>query len=286
MFKFDPLKTLDPSRPLVSVILRVYEGDRHLLPRACASIARQDLDPSLIEVLIVHDGPPNPPDFDPSEFGGLVLAPRVMHTARHWGYYCVPSNMGLVYATGLYVAHLDADNEWEPDHLSTLLTAIRLPYGDDGFPHFTYSRINYVLDPGAKEGLPQGYSPMVWWKPETVKSLMSGPYKNFIDSSAFLIDRSRMFLLANQTGAMWNPEVRRFGDWELIYRLAATNSWGLGVDNPSLIYHWTGKNLQLIRPPDETSVVPVPQQMHDELAAQGRIRDYTNPAPPEAVPQP
>lgn len=272
---FDPLRTYD-ERPLVSVIIRTYEGDRHLLPRACASVAAQDIDPKLVEVWIAHDGPPvDGEEFgkNPAEFGGLQCVYRTIWPSRKFGYYCASSNQAILYASGLYIAHLDADNEWTPDHLRLHLQSMRTPIGKEGFPHFTYSRIKYVKDDGVDDPkLPEGCGPAVQWTPEALKRLAASPMNNFIDSSSFMISRSRMILLANQTGTMWNQEVRRFGDWELIYRLTATGAWGKALEEPTLIYHWTGKNIQTSRRPEEPDLVPVPEEMYDELVKAGRIK--------------
>jgi len=261
----NPFQNHDPLAPLVSVIVAMHEGDMTYWPRALASLRAQDMPHDQIEVLIAFDGPVTD---EAAEFLESASADADFNIELYaaetgqepTGYYTIPRNRALTYAHGYYIANLDVDNEFRPDHLSGLLTAIRLPGSNGaGWPHFVYSRIHYVRDEGAPENLPVGDSILVPWDKTAIASLAQGPMSNFIDTSCFLAGKSVFYALAEATGTMWNPTVARFGDWELVLRLALKGFRGLAVDQPSLAYHWTGKNLQLTRRADEMVALSLEQ---------------------------
>jgi len=247
--------------PLVTAIIRTHEGDAPLCAtRAIPSVLAQDLSADHLQIIVVSDGQLSAPleallatALEDSRFPAVLLSGD-----KKYGYYCAPSNFATIEARGHYIAYLDADNEWRSHHLSTLLDAIRTPIGNEGWPHFVYSRRTYVSDPGAPDGLPDGDSPLVEWTGRSVDRLLRGPLYNFVDSSDFLISKSALYWLADKTGQMWNTNVRRFGDWELVARMAGIGFRARAVDTVSHIYHWTGKNLQLTRKPGSSDVVMQP----------------------------
>ena len=243
--------------PLVTAIIRTHDGDAALAAsRAIPSVLAQDLPADQVEIIVISDGTLSEENTD-LLVSALAPAPRaaLISSEKKYGYYCAPSNFAITEASSYYIAHLDADNEWTPSHLSALLSAIRTPHGPAGWPHFTYSRRHYVRDEGAPDNLPLGDSPLVEWTPRNVDRLTRGPLYNFVDSSDFMVAKSTLFWLAERTGLMWNPNVRRFGDYELIFRMASIGLRGHAVDNISNIYHWTGNNLQLTRKPDSSLIM-------------------------------
>jgi hypothetical protein len=255
--------------PLVTVQLMTHEGDIHLLPRAVASVGSQGIN---LELQIVFDGQPSDRateiitktasacHFPVNEY---VNEPKV-------GYYCIPRNRALPHAWGHYIAHMDADNEWAPNHLRGLLRAIRNPQPGCGFPHFVYSRRTYVDDNRPRRvELPLGDSPLVLWGPESRMRLQT-PQGNFVDTGDFLIGKGTLYELAERSGFPWNPECRRFGDWDLVARLAKYGFRGFAVDQVSHIYHWHGANLQLTRQVQD--VIAIPEAVYDSMVAQGRIK--------------
>ena len=257
----------DGATPLVSIILVAHEGDAKYLPRALGSIAAQDLDPSSMEVLIAFDG-------DPSEQAWAYIedAPRphcpvqVLGTKDHTGYYTIPRNRATAFARGLYIYNMDADNEIAPTHLSGLLAAIRVPDPQEGWPHFVYSRREYIKDPECSREVPVGSSPLVPWTPENCSAL---PQKNFLDTGDVLIGKSVLYELAERTGFIWNTELRRFADWDLAVRLMKNGFRGKAVDQITNLYHWTGGNLQLTRALSD--MVVIPESMYEELKKRGQV---------------
>lgn len=258
MPSYDPLVQHFPH-PLITVILRTHEGHTKYLHRSLGSIFNQDLDPQLFEVVVASDGPMSQETTELLEtlVEGEEVSVGCVETTEKSGYYCLPSNLAILQSKAPYIAHLDADNEWLPNHLSGLLRIIRRPHPDNWLPDFTYSRRRYVRDEGAGTGLPTGDSPLILWEPASLKGLVRSPQGNFVDSSDFLISRSGLYVLAERTGCMWNQEIDRFGDWDLAKRLAECGLRGQAVDQVTHIYHWTGSNLQVTRPVTELGAVPV-----------------------------
>lgn len=271
----NPFQNHDPLAPLVSVIVSMHEGDRHLWPRALASLMAQDLPHDQMEVLIAFDGPTSDEAVafledaaKAADFNVELYAAEPSEAPS--GYYTVPRNRALHFAHGSYIANLDVDNEFAPTHLSGLLKAIRLPGPEgQGWPHFVYSRRLYIRDEGAPEEVPVGPSPLVSWTLENVGTLVRGPMMNFVDTGDFLAGKSAYYALADRTGIMWHPHATRFGDWELVARFARVGFRGLAVDQITNLYHWTGSNLQLTRRTDE--MIALAPELVDALAERGAL---------------
>ncbi len=259
--------------PLVTVQVMTCEGDIHLLPRAVASVANQSVPQEQIDLQILFDGMPSPAAGEVLEgIRGKMPRMREFVWDQPTGYYCVPRNRALHAVWGFYLAHLDADNEWKEEHLEVLLRAIRNPHPVSGWPHFVYSRREYVSDIELEEEsqLPLGPSALTEWTPENCDSLKRSPMNNFLDTGDFLISASALMELATRTGCVWNSNCRRFGDWDLACRLATSGIRGQAVDVVSHIYHWTGKNLQMTR--KISDVVGIPIESYEHLQKAGLIK--------------
>jgi len=262
------------ENPLVTVNLVAHDGDIQYLPRAVKSILAQNLPRKQIQVLVAYDGMPGAKAL---KILGAQLDDHPFHSvfvleSPKTGYYCVPRNRALSMPMnfGLYQANLDVDNEWKMGHLSGLLEAIRTPDPEDGWPHFVYSRREYVVDEGTEPGkLPTGPSTFVPWTQDSAQHLCMSPQNNFVDTSDFLISKSGLFRLGEVSGCAWNSEQRRFGDWELMTRLAKHGFRGRAVDQTTHIYHWTGKNVQLTRPVEEVKMLPA--EVYERMREQGLI---------------
>ncbi len=261
--------------PLITAVIACHEGDSHYLPRAMASIKKQTIAQE-VEVIIAFDGPPHDKSqkvFTENPSGLPKSRDMVVWTDTKTGYYTVPRNRALPIGRGAYVAHLDIDNEWRPTHLEALLEAIRVPTRERGFPYFTYARREYVKDEGVvdpENKLPTGPSDLVVWNRESVMGLVTSPNMNFIDTSDFLMSKGSYYELAERANYPWNPDTRRFGDWELIRRAANVGFWGVPVDNISNVYHWTGKNLQTTRWLSDITVIP--ESIYNLLLKEGKIK--------------
>lgn len=266
----DPLVNYG-SQPLVTTVVVTHPGDIKLLPRALASL-RSQLPQGQLEVLVMHDGPIDNEGADTVE--GLPkdydFALDFSQTPVHSGYYCVARNRSMELARGLYISHMDADNEYGPNHLRALLEAVRVPDPEQGWPHFAYTRRTYVKDQDdVGREVPVGETPLIPWTPVTVGRLLKSPQGNFIDTGDMLVGRSVLFELAERTGYVWNTECRRYGDYDLITRMIGCNFRGRPVDQATNIYHWTGSNLQLTRGLSEIQVIPA--DIYEKLKAEGKM---------------
>lgn len=263
--------------PLISVLVVTHSGDCHLLGRALESLYNQNLRLSEIEILIYFDGTPTPEEQEvmASALNSPGLSSfyncQFVEGGVKNGYYCVGRNRITPLAQGFYVANMDADNEFAPNHLSGLLKAIREP-GEDGFPHFAYSRRKYIIDPGVKDPpTPDGLeSPLLPWETETIKTMMKAPNNNFIDTGDLLISKAVLYRLADETGCIWNSQCRRFGDWDLVCRLAMTGFRGRAVDQVTNLYHWTGKNIQVT---EKDELMAMDRDVYDKLREDGYIKE-------------
>lgn len=144
-------------------------------------------------VIVVDDGAglPELPD-DPRLFA--------VSLARNTAVAGVVRNVGIRLTRSRYVAFLDDDNRWEPDHLERALAVLEAPDGPDG----VYTALRRVLPDG------------------TERDVLSVEFdrrraarESFLDTNAFVArrDDSLHFSRLRRT-----PEVLPREDWELVYR--------------------------------------------------------------------
>ena len=103
------------AAPLVTTVIPTYRRPESL-PAAVRSVLAQTV--SDLRVIVVDDGGglPELPD-DPR-----LVAVSLAHNTAVLG---VVRNVGIRLADSEFVAFLDDDNEWEPEHLATALAALR-----------------------------------------------------------------------------------------------------------------------------------------------------------------
>ena len=98
------------TRPLVSVIVPVFNGARYLR-EALDSILRQTYQP--VEVIVVDDASTDETGIVLDEFG-----PRIRRAVQPRSGQSVARNRGVELATGRYLAFLDADDLWPDQKLA------------------------------------------------------------------------------------------------------------------------------------------------------------------------
>ncbi|MGH7330484.1 MAG: glycosyltransferase family 2 protein, partial [Polyangiaceae bacterium] len=111
--------TVRDRAPLVSVITPTYNRPE-LLSRALESIARQNY--PAIEKIVVNDGGENVSDIA----GRFAVA--LVDREKNGG-HAAALNSGIVRARGEYVAFLDDDDVFFPDHVSSLVAALEGSHG-------------------------------------------------------------------------------------------------------------------------------------------------------------
>ena len=142
--------------PLVTVVTPTWQRHDLLLERAVPSVAAQDY--PAVEHLVVSDGP------DPELAAKLYELWRdgslktawyeelpAHDPAAQWGHHARLHGIDL--AKGDYIAYLDDDNSWHPDHLRLLVAALEETGADFAYPLCAvHGRGEYVIgtDPPAE----------------------------------------------------------------------------------------------------------------------------------------
>lgn len=108
-----------PSRPLVSVIVPVHDRFS-LASRALDSVYSQSHRP--IEAVVVDDAS-SPPFSPPAVADSRGVQVRVRRIEQNAGPGAA-REAGRRLASGEFIAYLDSDDAWHPDHLSGLLAAL------------------------------------------------------------------------------------------------------------------------------------------------------------------
>ena len=111
---------MNSENPLVSIIVRTKDRPK-LLVRAISSITAQDYRP--IEVVLVNDGGDEPDLEAIREIMPDVTLELLSH--EHSQGRAQAANAGLAKARGEYICFLDDDDEFLPDHVSTLAGALK-----------------------------------------------------------------------------------------------------------------------------------------------------------------
>src|SRR5207249_11148521 len=121
------------------------------------------------------------------------------------GYQCMPKNRGIEMARGDYIAYLDDDNTWRPDHLAECVRSIESDFSTD----LVYTRLHYNCGDERKEKskLPTGDAEGQPWIPQLLSM------RNYIDTSTILHSRGAFWRLVRDSGYGWDETLRRFGDW-------------------------------------------------------------------------
>jgi glycosyltransferase involved in cell wall biosynthesis len=186
--------------PLVTVVIPTL-GRHDLLWRAVESVVAQDYLP--LDPVVIHDGPERPGLF-PDEYRVREhFLPR-----NHGAGGAVPRNYALWLAAGPIIAYLDDDNAWKPNHVSSVLMAMR----EANVP-FAYSSME-VDGRDLKFELP--------------------PQERRIDTSCVLHDRS---LLARVGYWKNRTEAGYAHDWEFFSRFMAAGVQVACTRKPTLIYN-------------------------------------------------
>lgn len=129
--------------------------------------------------------------------------PRIVYIkrAKNWGNDTKPKNEGIMASKGEYVALLDDDNHYRPDHLSVLLNAIQkdpkldVVYGDRWLIDETHRIPSQV-------GVCSDYLPALLMK------------RNYIDTSDVLIKRQALFDVGG-----FDERYKKYIDWNLWVRM-------------------------------------------------------------------
>jgi succinoglycan biosynthesis protein ExoW len=115
---------------VVAVVIPYYQKTPGLLRRALTSVLRQHLPPNVrVDIALADDGSPVPAR---TEIEGLDIAlPFQLRLAEQPNSGVAAARnkaLGLVTGDATYIALLDSDDIWEPDHLARAIAALNRGY--------------------------------------------------------------------------------------------------------------------------------------------------------------
>ena len=208
----------------ITVVIPAFKA-RNFLAEALASVAAQTRMPD--EVIVVDDASPEPIDDIVGRFQAASGFPplRVVRHERNQGLGAT-RNTGIRQATGDWVALLDHDDLWKPEHLAALVAAIGSEHADLGF---ATSEL-FVEENGARRITGAWGPDSDTWKQTPAWSLFQ---KNFIQPSATLIRRSA---LLEVNGFDTDPRVHMCEDLDLWLRLVRAGCRIAHSGHRSLLY--------------------------------------------------
>ncbi len=245
------------SYPKVSVVISTYDRPERL-DKALESVCNQTL--SDFEVIVVDDCSPDKDAVHAvlekwhATFEGRQVELVGMRLGENSGYQCMPKNRGIEMARGDYIAYLDDDNTWRPNHLSVLVKAIESDFSTD----MVYSRECYryehpdvrkiVVEKFGKDPYPDGDGAGVEWNPNLLSSM------NYVDTSCMMHSKGAFWRLVRESGYGWDETLRRFGDWNIVWRWAVFGLTGKLVDEVTVDYLIHSGSVQVTRPVIEVPV--------------------------------
>lgn len=182
-----PEPALEAHAPLVSVVVATYDRS-NVLRLAIESVLRSTFVDW--ELLVIGDACTD----DSAEVVASFGDPRISFTnlATHFGEQSGPNQVGCAMARGRYLAYLNHDDLWFPDHLETAVNHLESSAAD-----LVFAPIAAVAPLGAVE-LASGASPRFTLHGAT----LSGRYEPylFVPASAWVLRRE----LASALGP-WRP---------------------------------------------------------------------------------
>lgn len=239
---------------MISVVISTYNRPERL-KKALKSVLAQTYQD--FEIIVVVDGKLSTIADVVKEFAD----PKITFTSiDHFGNDTKPKNTGILASKGDYIAFLDDDNEFRPDHLQALYNAIKdspkldLVYGD----RWIVDEAQNIKD---QIGIYYDYNP----------SLLL--VRNYIDTSDVLVRREALFKVGG-----FDERYKKYVDWNLWVRMS---KYGMVFKRVPLVltdYHLHSdmKSVKVKTPKDtETSFIPEwdPYETEIELQYLGKIPD-------------
>jgi glycosyltransferase involved in cell wall biosynthesis len=241
--------------PKVSVVISTYDRVEQL-GRALESVHAQTFDD--FEVVVVDDCTPDVKAMESllkKWYGrfqerGIELWAHRLETNS--GYQCFPKNRGIEHSSGDYIAYLDDDNTWRPDHLQTCVDTIESDMSTD----MVYTRMCYVVSDDetrkvlteAMGRVPEGDSLGIEWNPSTL------PDRNIVDTNTMMHSKGAFWRMVRESGYGWDEKLRRFGDWNFVWRWSVYGQTAKLIDKVTVDYYWHMGGLQITRPAMEVPV--------------------------------
>jgi glycosyltransferase involved in cell wall biosynthesis len=184
----------------ISVIMSTFNR-AHLLPRAINSVLKQTYQDW--ELIVVDDNSKDDTGKVVKSFKDDRI--RYIKRAKNSGCDNAPKNDGIKASQGDYIAFLDDDNEYRPDHLAVLLKEIE----KDDTTDIVYGDRWIVSDPGVTNPL----RPQLGFCMDFDPALLME--RNFIDQSDVLIKRKAFFDIGG-----FDERYKKYVDWNVWVRMS------------------------------------------------------------------
>ncbi|MFB9903492.1 glycosyltransferase family 2 protein [Allokutzneria oryzae] len=206
--------------PVVSVVIPTKNRPGPLAS-ALESVAAQTLtDPGSahrIEVIVVNDGGTGVGDV--VKESGLDNVKLIESPDSHG--HSAARNTGIDAAEGQYIAFLDDDDLYLPEHLETALSTMRATGADLVYAHCRIS--DRRVEPGE------------------VPARTEHAFDVAYDSAMLLVCNyipTSTIVCRNDRAARFDPTIPVLVDWELLLRLVHGHGWKVAsTDRPTVVYH-------------------------------------------------
>jgi glycosyltransferase involved in cell wall biosynthesis len=219
----------------ISVVIPLYNKGPYI-QRALDSVLNQTI--QNIEIVVVDDG---------STDNGAFLVQkckdeRVKFVEQENAGVSAARNRGVTHSRGNFIAFLDADDEWMPVHLETLLR-LRERYPEAGM----YSTAYQIADTTGIIGTPKYQAiPPFPWEGILPNFFLSAAGELPVNASVVGIPKAVFLELGGfQQGRWWGEDIDLFGRIALEYPVAF--SWTVGA-----VYHHDAGNRACDKVPELT----------------------------------
>ncbi|MBI1203468.1 MAG: glycosyltransferase [Rhodopseudomonas sp.] len=211
--------------PVVSVIIPTYNR-AGTLARAIDSVLAQTWRD--LELIVVDDASSDGSRDVIAGYADNRLR-YLRHDARKGG--AAARNTGIVAARADLVAFQDSDDAWLPEKLQAQIEYMNLHAADA----VVYTGMKRFNRNGSAEYIPP--ESIALRQGDILPSLLR---ENFVSTQTILVRKA----LLEEIG-MFDPDLPRFQDWDLVLRLAARTSFGL-IDRPLVDVYETAGNISSI----------------------------------------
>lgn len=207
------------ANPKISIILSTYNRP-NFLQRAVDSVLAQTFKD--FELIVVDDHSDTPPNIKLPNGEDRVIPIRLPHNT---GFWIRPRNVGLQIARSEYIAFLDDDNVYLPNHLEALYKEISTGNYDMVYGDREYKSLN------PKESKFMGKMSFDY----DLKKLNQG---NYIDVSDIMVTLQMM----NKIG-FFDIDWNRKADWLFVYKLGKNDARVKHVKEVITEYWWHDDNI-------------------------------------------
>jgi glycosyltransferase involved in cell wall biosynthesis len=238
------------STPMVSVIIPTYNR-AHTIGRALRSVLNQTY--RNLEVIVVDDGSTDGTRSVVESFDdGRV---RYIRSESNLG-ATVSRNLGIKSAKADFIAFQDSDDEWLSEKLEKQMAVFAQADSNVGVVYSGFFRV---------ENNKATYYPSNAVMKKSGNVLVSLLRGNFVTTQAAVV-RRECFL----TSGMFDEDLPRFQDWELVIRLAKRYAF-ICVDEPLLLAYYSPVSITASRHNLPVALRMVLRKHHDVYSQNPRI---------------